>query len=146
MYVRPATAGDLEIIVGHRVAMFRDIGHTEDVLAQVEIVSRDLLRPALEDGSYHSVLAEVEDNGVVGGAGVLILPWPGHQPHRAWIQNVYVQPEFRRRGIAREMMQTLLAWCRAKGLDSVSLHASDEGLPLYLQLGFLPTNEMWLKF
>jgi GNAT superfamily N-acetyltransferase len=146
MHIRPATAGDLETIVGHRVAMFRDMGYTEDVLAEVAAVSREIMCTALMDGSYYSVLAEVEDNGVVGGAGVLILPWPGHQPRRAWIQNVYVLPVFRRRGIARQMMQTLLAWCRAQGLDSVSLHASDEGFPLYLQLGFLPTNEMWLKF
>jgi GNAT superfamily N-acetyltransferase len=146
MHIRPATVGDLEAIVVHRVAMFRDIGYSEEVLSHVESVSRDLLGPALEDGSYYSLLAEIEDNGVVGGAGVLILPWPGYQPRRAWIQNVYVLPAFRRRGIARQMMQTLLAWCRAEGLDSVSLHASDEGLPLYIQLGFLPTNEMWLKF
>jgi GNAT superfamily N-acetyltransferase len=146
MHIRPATVGDLETIIGHRVAMFRDMGHSEDVLGHVESVSRDLLRPALEDGSYYSLLAEIEDNGVVGGAGVWILPWPGYQPRRAWIQNVYVLPAFRRRGIARQMMQTLLHWCRAEGLDSVSLHASDEGLPLYIQLGFLPTNEMWLKF
>jgi GNAT superfamily N-acetyltransferase len=146
MHIRPATAGDLETIIGHRVAMFRDIGYSEEVLARVEIVSQDLLRPALEDGSYYSLLAEIEDNGVVGGAGVLILPWPGYQSRRAWIQNVYVLPAFRRRGIAREMMQRLLAWCRAEGLDSVSLHASDEGYPLYVELGFVPTNEMWLKF
>jgi GNAT superfamily N-acetyltransferase len=146
MHIRPAAVGDLETIIGHRVAMFRDMGYGEEVLTRVEIVSRDLLSPALEDGSYYSLLAEIEDNGVVGGAGVLILPWPGYQPRRAWIQNVYVLPAFRRRGIARQMMQTLLAWCRAEGLDSVSLHASDEGLPLYIQLGFVPTNEMWLKF
>lgn len=145
MRIRPANAGDLGTIVSHRVSMFRDMGYTEDVLARVETVSREILRTALNDGSYYSVLAEVEDLGVVGGAGVLILPWPGHEPRRAWIQNVYVLPEFRRRGIAREMMQTLLAWCRAGGLDSVSLHASDEGYPLYVELGFLPTNEMLLK-
>jgi GNAT superfamily N-acetyltransferase len=145
MHIRPATVRDLETIVIHRVAMFRDMGYAEDVLAQVEAISREQLGPALRDGGYYSVLAEVEDNGVVGGAAVLLLPWPGHQPRRAWIQNVYVLPEFRRRGIARKMMETLLAWCRAEGLDSVSLHASDEGLPLYVQLGFVPTNEMWLK-
>ncbi len=145
MQIRPATAGDLETIVGHRVAMFRDMGYSEEVLARVETVSRDLLRPALEDGSYYSLLAEIEDHGVVGGAGVFILPWPGYQQRRAWIQNVYVLPAFRRNGIARQLMQTLLAWCRAEGLDSVSLHASDEGYPLYVELGFQPTNEMWLK-
>jgi GNAT superfamily N-acetyltransferase len=145
MLIRPATAGDLETIVRHRVAMFRDMSYPEDVLAQVDTVSRGILRTALDDGSYYSVLAEIEESGVVGGAGVLLLPWPGYQPRRAWIQNVYVQPAFRRRGIAREMMQKLLAWCRTEGLDSISLHASEEGYPLYLQLGFRPTNEMMLK-
>src|SRR5579875_3518014 len=145
MLIRPATAADLEVIVGHRVAMFRDMGYPDEVLSQVETVSREILRAALDDGSYYSVLAEADGSGVVGGAGVLIVPWPGQVPRRAWIQNVYVLPAFRRRGIARQLMHTLLDWCRGAGLDSVSLHASDEGYPLYLELGFLPTNEMWLK-
>ena len=39
-------------------------------------------------------------------------------------------------------MRELLSWCRANGVESVVLHASPEGRPLYEQLGFTPTNEM----
>ena len=65
---------------------------------------------------------------------------------RALVLNVYTEPEFRRQGIARRMMETVIAWCREQGLRSVSLHASDFGRALYEDLGFRQTNEMRLYF
>jgi GNAT superfamily N-acetyltransferase len=144
MHIRPATAEDVETVVHHRIAMFRDMGYPDAVLAAIEQVSRPMLRDAFANGSYHGVLAELNGSAVVGGGGVLIVPWPGTEPHRAWIQNVYVRPQFRRRGIAREIMRTLNDWCRTKGFQSVNLHASADGRPLYEQLGFEATNEMRL--
>jgi GNAT superfamily N-acetyltransferase len=47
-----------------------------------------------------------------------------------------------RRGLARRLMDTMLAWCRAQGMHSIYLHASDHGRPLYESLGFTATNEM----
>jgi GNAT superfamily N-acetyltransferase len=61
------------------------------------------------------------------------------------ILNMYVEREHRRRGIARALMEKMIAWCRENGFVSVGLHASDEGRPLYEQLGFEATNEMRLK-
>ena len=144
MRIRPASEEDLETVVGHRIAMFRDMGYADAVLAAIEQVSRPLLSHALANGVYHGVLAEADGAGVMGGGGVLVVPWPGAQPHRAWIQNVYVVPAFRRRGIAREIMRTLIDWCRAQSFNSVNLHASADGRPLYEQLGFETTNEMRL--
>ena len=144
MRVRPATAEDLDTVIHHRIAMFRDMGYPDAVLIAIEQVSRPLLRDALANSDYHGVLAESDGDGIVGGGGVLVVPWPGTQPQRAWIQNVYVAPEFRRRGIAREIMRTLIDWCRDQGLNSVNLHASTDGRPLYEQLGFEATNEMRL--
>jgi GNAT superfamily N-acetyltransferase len=65
-------------------------------------------------------------------------------PRRAWVLNVYTEPDFRRRGLARRVMETIAAWCAAQGLSRVFLHASDAGRPLYESLGFEPTNEMKL--
>lgn len=124
--------------------MFRDMGYPAAVLTEIEQVSRPLLHQALANGGYYGVLAESDGAGVVGGGGVLVVPWPGTQPQRAWIQNIYVVPEFRRRGMAREIMGTLINWCRAQGFHSVNLHASADGRSLYEQLGFEATNEMRL--
>ena len=41
--------------------------------------------------------------------------------------------------------ETAMEWCAREGVETVILHASDEGRPLYERLGFEATNEMRLK-
>jgi GNAT superfamily N-acetyltransferase len=147
--IRSATAEDLEHIVRHRVSMFRDMGHTDDALLErLTAAARAYFGPAVQDGTYRAWLAE-DQGQIVAGAGVVILPWPGSplddQPRRAWILNVYTEPAWRRRGLARRLVETVLAWCHAGQFAMVSLHASDEGRALYESLGFKPTNEMRLE-
>ncbi len=54
-----------------------------------------------------------EGDRVVAGGAVIISPWPAHpydlECRRATILNVYTDPEYRRRGIARQLMQTIIA-------------------------------------
>jgi GNAT superfamily N-acetyltransferase len=61
------------------------------------------------------------------------------------ILNVYTYSQFRRRGIARRLMQTMIAWCAGEGLARVALHASEDGRHLYESLGFELSNEMRLN-
>jgi GNAT superfamily N-acetyltransferase len=79
----------------------------------------------------------------------MVNPWPSHpydlECRRATILNVYVYPGFRRKGIARRLMQTMIDWCRKESFAVVYLHASKDGKPLYEELGFEPTTEMRLK-
>jgi GNAT superfamily N-acetyltransferase len=149
--LREAGSDDLETILHHRRLMFRDMGEgsAEELDRMVE-VARPWLARALAEGSYRHWLA-IDSSGVVaGGGGVLLSPWPAnpHDPctERAVILNVYSEAEFRRRGIAQRVMQTILEWIRAYGLQSVNLHASEEGRALYEKLGFVQTNEMRLRF
>ena len=83
------------------------------------------------------------------GGGVLILPFqPGPRdprPERPWIVNVFTEPDYRGKGLARVLMAEMVEWCRAQGFTVVSLHASDAGRPIYAGMGFLPTNEMRLR-
>lgn len=58
---------------------------------------------------------------------------------------MYTDPDYRRRGLARQITHVMIFWCRAEGFASVSLHASKAGRPLYEAMGFQPTNEMRLK-
>jgi len=58
------------------------------------------------------------------------------------VVNVYTEPEWRGRGIARALMKVLMEWAAGQGADRLVLHASDAGRPLYQSLGFEPTNEM----
>jgi GNAT superfamily N-acetyltransferase len=149
MELRPASPADLAIILHHRREMFSEMGGDyQSQLDDFEPASRLYFNSALRDGSYYGVFGEV-DGATVAGGGVVIAAWPGSplnfDPRRAWILNVYVEPEHRGRGYARAVMEALIDWCRGQGFRSVALHASEEGRTLYDKLGFRSTNEMRLK-
>lgn len=55
----------------------------------------------------------------------------------AWIGMVLTHPESRRRGHARRVMEATLAWLDERGVKASRLDATDMGLPLYEQLGFV---------
>ena len=54
----------------------------------------------------------------------------------ARVRNVYVVPEARRRGIARELMRVLIEDVRTLGLKRLTLGTSSMGRPLYEAMGF----------
>ena len=148
--IRPAVAADIPTLIHHRRMMWWDMGRQNTAaLDQMEIAANEYFSKAIPDGSYRGFLAVNETGEVVGGAGVVISPWPGSfdqkLPRRAMILNMFVEKPFRRRGIARALMEATIDWCRREEFAYVGLHASDEGRPLYEKLGFRSTNEMRLE-
>jgi GNAT superfamily N-acetyltransferase len=147
--IRPATPEDIPEILRQRRAMYEDMDY-RDAAALAAMVStcQPYLARAMADGSFRAWLALVGQRVVAGGA-IVISPWPSHpydlECRRATILNVYTYPDFRRRGIARGLMQTMIGWCRREDFATVTLHASKDGGPLYESLGFKPANEMRLK-
>jgi predicted acetyltransferase len=81
---------------------------------------------------------------------VLLCSWPANPKdpctQRAVILNVYTEPQFRRRGVARKIMLAILSWIKAQGFKSANLHSTSEGRVLYEKLGFEATTEMRLRF
>jgi GNAT superfamily N-acetyltransferase len=90
-----------------------------------------------------------ESRRLVAGGGILISSWPARpedsEARRALILNVSTEPEFRRRGLARQFLVTMIQWLKEQGFCNVFLHPSDEGRHLYEELGFVATNEMRLQ-
>lgn len=148
--IRPACLEDLEHLLHHRLAMFEEMGFRDkSTLDGVKEVSRKYFNEALRGGTYVAWLAEDTNGQVVGGGGIVLATWPGYpgetRAKRAWILNMYTEPAARRCGVARQLMETMIAWCRREGYGAVALHASTAGHPLYESMGFQPTNEMSLK-
>jgi GNAT superfamily N-acetyltransferase len=148
MRLREASSSDLDIIIRHRRCMFRYMGHRDGAaLERMETTSAPFIAAGLADGSYRGWLVENAE-GVVAGGGVVIVGYPSapHAPRpcRAWILNMYTEPKYRGRGLAKLIMEAMFSWCREQGFEWVSLHASDAGRHLYEKLGFKPTNEMRL--
>jgi ribosomal protein S18 acetylase RimI-like enzyme len=153
--VRAADAADIPRLAHHRAAMFRDMGQlAPDQHEMLERATASYLSGALPRGVYLAWVAEdIETRAIVGGAGVQLRPiLPRPRPGsndlelgpEAIVLNVYVEPAWRRRGVADALMRTLLDRLAERGIRRVVLHASDEGRALYERLGFAPTNEMRL--
>jgi GNAT superfamily N-acetyltransferase len=150
--IRRTTPSDAAIIAHHRVRMFRDMGQvpTQALAAELLEASQAELAALLREGSYVGWLAVAAHDEVLAGAGVHIKPTLPRITHEGLVAtgplplvvNVYTEPGSRRRGIARALMQAMMGWAKAQGFDRLLLHASDGGRPLYLSLGFAPTNEM----
>ncbi|WP_261663494.1 GNAT family N-acetyltransferase [Deinococcus sp. Marseille-Q6407] len=143
--IRRATAADAPVLAQLRGVMQLDNGRTAEQVAADLAVWEAFYRQAVPAGRYLGWLAEVpeaEEKGpqVAGGVGVMFHPahpssGDAHTEH-PHILNVAVQPAFRRRGIARALMQAALAWAQEAGYRTVTLNAAPMGQALYRELGF----------
>jgi GNAT superfamily N-acetyltransferase len=133
--------------------MFRAMGEvpTDALARELFDKSTAALAAALGDGSYAGWFAVGDHGQVIGGAGAPIksqLPRISHDRKHVEVTpvplvvNVYTEPECRGQGVARALMRALMKWASELGSDRIVLHASDAGRPLYVSLGFSPTNEM----
>jgi GNAT superfamily N-acetyltransferase len=147
--IRPATAANAAVIAGQRRAMFHDMGHRDDsALDNMTTAFLPWVRDRLASGEYLSWLAIDAGGAPAAGAGLWLMDWPPHMlgpgSRRGNILNVYTRPDVRRQGLARQLTEIALAWCRGNSIGVVILHASEEGSSLYRALGFQPSNEMRL--
>lgn len=152
--IRACTPGDAATIARHRTCMFREMGDvpTDQAAAELLKESTVAVRTELERGTYVGWFAISAADEVIAGAGAHIkatLPRMSADGTARiatspvpLVVNVYTEPQWRRRGLARALMRTLMQWAEERGFDRVVLHASEQARMLYASLGFIPSNEM----
>ena len=153
LLLRLATVKDIPALVNQRRRMFEDMYADKDVVRDpasydaMDSAYAVLLRYEIPAGSTRAWL--IDDDGVIAASGALKftdwLPRPdGQRRGLVYVHSVYTVPEYRRRGLARRLLNAMIDYCRANGWPRISLHASDMGRGLYEELGFVPTNELRL--
>lgn len=141
MTIRPATKADLEALIALRIQLL------EAEEPGFEATLSAWFRSHLADGSF---LAWVADDAgrVVAASGLTVIdrpPYPGnHRGLDGLVTNMYTLPAYRRRGLARQLLEALIAHARQVGIQRLFLEASREGQPLYEEFGFRFTRGMAL--
>ena len=108
----------------------------------------DWFGQAMRRGTYLGLVAE-QDAHVIAGAGLVLLDWgptrddPGYL--RGRIVNVFTEPEWRRQGVAKQLIEELIRLGEQAGIGTFSLGASKEGAALYRRLGFVRYEEEMLR-
>jgi GNAT superfamily N-acetyltransferase len=150
--IRPVAPNEAGIVARHRTRMFEDMGQVPAHLAApLQEASERALSALLASGDYVGWFATDAAGAVIAGAGVHIKPQLPRislsgdsvaESSAPLVVNVYTEPHWRGRGVARALMERLMRWAAEQDYERVVLHASDDGRPLYVSLGFKPTNEM----
>lgn len=146
--IRVATLDDVDVLVRHRVAMFQEMGVPVDRTAVTDAF-RLWLADMMPKGLYRAWLVE-SDSQPISGGGITILPWPPGPRYLggrlAFVYNVYTEPDHRRRGLGKMVMEAIHSWCRQERIGSLALNASQFGLPMYEALGYAVTPSPMMFF
>ncbi|UCE08960.1 MAG: GNAT family N-acetyltransferase [Candidatus Thorarchaeota archaeon] len=149
MKIRLAQKDDIPRIIHHRIEMFRSMGYDDELLRRATPKIQDFMENEWDD-SIKCFLA-TENGEVVGGCAVSVysrLPNPRKiQCARiAYIHNVFVEPEFRRKGIATALMIEVVSFFTKRGIKKFTLHNTEMSSGLYRRLGFTKVEnyyELW---
>ena len=63
-----------------------------------------------------------------------------------FVMNIYTHPDYRKQGMGRKMMQTLIDEARSRGIEKLTLEASHAGRKLYASCGFTPFEDCMIKY
>jgi ribosomal protein S18 acetylase RimI-like enzyme len=98
------------------------------------------IMPRLRDGGL--VLLAALSGDRIAGAVQLDHDTPPNQPHRAEVRKLLVHPDFRRRGLARQLMERIEGEARTLGRSLLTLdtRTGDNAEPLYASIGYKTTG------
>ncbi len=136
---RRLEAADLDSFIGMRIAQLREEGAKEDI--DLAPALRDYYDRHMADGTFVSWLAVDGDTGrIIGTSGMSIVekpPYFGCPSGRiGLLSSMFVHGDYRRRGIARELLTRVVEEARIRGCGTVHITASDMGVLLYTDFGF----------
>ena len=135
------TKNELPVFIEMRINQLREEGAKEDID----------LRPALEnyynrhmeDGTFVSWLA-FDGEQIIGTSGMSFVEKPPYfgcpSGKLGLLSSMFTNPNYRRKGIARELLSRVVEEARKYGCGTVQITASDMGVKLYTDFGFVHNN------
>ena len=132
------TEADLDTFIKMRIAQLREEGATEDF--DLVPALKDYYNRHLADGTFVSWLA-LDGDRIVGTSGMSFVekpPYYGCPSGRiGLLSSMFTNPEYRRKGIAKELLHRVVEEARAYGCGTIQITASDMGVKLYTAYGFI---------
>jgi ribosomal protein S18 acetylase RimI-like enzyme len=144
MKIRKASKNDSKWILHHRIEMLKDMGESEEYLSETTKLTKQFLENDWTQDYLYFLIEE--KSKVVGGCGISTFRIPPKlsQPTGiyAYLSNMFIEPEYRRKGLGKMLIDYVIDFCRAERIGLLVLHASDKGLPLYRSLGFVSSEQL----
>ena len=135
---RRLISDDLDRFIAMRINQLREEGAKEDTDLRPALL--DYYTRHMADGTFVSWLA-VAGERIVGTSGMSFVEKPPYfgcpSGKMGLLSSMYTDPEYRRQGIARELLSRVVGEARRYGCGTVQITASDMGVLLYTDFGFV---------
>ena len=135
---RKLTKDDLDTFINMRITQLREEGATEDI--DLIPYLKDYYDRHMSDGTFVSWLA-LDGDRIIGTSGMSFVekpPYFGCPSGRiGLLSSMFTNPDYRRMGIAKELLHRVVEEARAYGCGTVQITASDMGVKLYTAYGFV---------
>ena len=132
------TEDKLDTFISMRIRQLREEGATEDI--DLVPYLQDYYARHMADGTFVSWLA-MDGDKIVGTSGMSFVEKPPYfgcpTGKLGLLSSMFTDPDYRRMGIAKELLSRVVDEARKAGCGTVQITASDMGVLLYTDFGFV---------
>lgn len=136
--MRRLTENDLDTFISMRITQLREEGAKDQT--DLTPALRDYYTRHLADGTFFSWLA-VTGQEIIGTSGLSVVEKPPYfgcpSGKIGLLSSMYTHPAHRRKGIAKTLLGKIMEDARDAGCGTVQITASDMGVLLYTDFGFV---------
>ncbi len=140
------TGEDLDIFIEMRINQLREEGAKEDI--DLRPALKDYYTKHMSDGTFVSWLAKDGDT-IIGTSGMSFVekpPYFGCPSGRiGLLSSMFTDKQYRRHGIAKHLLSLVIDEAREYGCGTVQITASDMGVLLYTDFGFVK-NKNFMQY
>jgi GNAT superfamily N-acetyltransferase len=135
---RRLTEKELDKFIKMRINQLKEEGATEDI--DLRPALKDYYNRHLKDGTFVSWLA-LDGNKIIGTSGMSFVEKPPYfgcpSGKMGLLSSMFTAQDYRRKGIAKELLSRVVDEARQYGCGTVQITASDMGVLLYTDFGFV---------
>ncbi|MCM3723708.1 GNAT family N-acetyltransferase [Solibacillus isronensis] len=146
MEYRLATKDDMELLIDLRKRLLVEEGQT--VSSNIDEQLRSFFEKQLNSDQIVQWIIE-EEKGAIATGGIQFISFPPSYSNptgiRGYILNMYTTPESRGRGLAKQLVERLLAEAQERNVHHIFLISSPMGKPLYKKIGF-KENDIYMEY
>lgn len=131
------TENELALFIEMRINQLREEGAKEDI--DLHPALKDYYNRHMADGTFVSWLA-LDGDKIIGTSGMSFVEKPPYfgcpNGKIGLLSSMFTASEYRRQGIARELLSRVVQEAKEYGCGVVQITASDMGVLLYTDFGF----------
>jgi GNAT superfamily N-acetyltransferase len=135
---RRLTEQELDTFIDIRITQLREEGATEDI--DLRPALNDYYYRHMKDGTFVSWLA-LDGNRIIGTSGMSFVEKPPYfgcpSGKMGLLSSMFTAKDYRRKGIAKELLTRVVNEAREYGCGTIQITASDMGVLLYTNFGFV---------